>query len=318
VGWLLSPARYLSYWSIKDRAEFHVSRVPLARAVFGLAFALKGPEEARKQRNHRVFVLGHSFGALVLEQAIGQASVGLLTSEWNRGQRQARWPFDLIVFLNSAAPSLYAKQLGEFLEEDHRLTAKPRIISITSTGDWATGIFHPIGNLDKRFAPDLQRRYYPFGVDKGGQHPERHPMVPAWKYYALTPGHNRFLINYQVEADPAASPPVNLRGPDAVFGWNLKRANPPKVFFTQSYDGGGIKAWKLRDLTDQADPANRDALKLYSSNYWIATVPPEIIRNHNDIWTPQCMEMLAGVYRTVEQLGQQPARERHGPGMRPD
>lgn len=315
VGWLLSPAKYLSYWSIKDRAEFHVSRVPLARAVFGLAFTLKSPTE--KSRNHRVFVLGHSFGALVLEQAIGQASVGLLASEWNREQHQARWPFDLIVFLNSAAPSLYAKQLGEFLEEDHRTTAKPRIVSLTSTGDWATGIFHPLGNADKRFAPDLQREYYPFGRAKSGTDPEHYPAVPAWRYYALTPGHNPFLINHQVQKDPSIAPP-KLEDPDQIFGWNLSSHNPPKVFFTRSNGDGAIQGWRLVDLTDQADAGTRAALKLYASNYWIATVPPEIIRNHNDIWTPQCMEMLAGIYRTVEQLGMQPAAVHEGPGLRPD
>jgi hypothetical protein len=50
---IISPARYLSYWSIKDRAEFHVSRVPLARAVFNLAFKLKSPTEEQNGRHHR-------------------------------------------------------------------------------------------------------------------------------------------------------------------------------------------------------------------------------------------------------------------------
>jgi hypothetical protein len=35
---VLSPARYLSYWSIKDRAEFHVSRVPTNAHFFAAEF----------------------------------------------------------------------------------------------------------------------------------------------------------------------------------------------------------------------------------------------------------------------------------------
>jgi UDP-N-acetylglucosamine:LPS N-acetylglucosamine transferase len=75
---IISPIRYLSYWSIKDRAEFHVSRVPLVRAVFNLVFKLKSPTEERNGRHHQVFVIGHSFGALLLEQAIGQAVISAL------------------------------------------------------------------------------------------------------------------------------------------------------------------------------------------------------------------------------------------------
>jgi hypothetical protein len=294
---ILSPARYLSYWSIKDRAEFHVSRVPLARAVFSLAFTLKSPTELGKHRHHRVFVIGHSFGALLLEQAIGQASVGLITSEWNQKQnRDARWPFDLIVFLNSAAPSLYAKQLGEFLEDDHKTSARPRIISITSTGDWATGIVHPLGNWAKRFAPDLQREYHPYG--KTG------PTVAAWKYYDLTPGHNPYLINHVVE--PIAGIPVtDLNGEDQIFSQNLRSDNPTDTFYTQR-PGEKSQAWRIRDLTERHPKTEEAAARRqYASNYWIVTVPPEIIKDHTDIWSNPPMEMLAGIYRISEQLSHQ-------------
>jgi hypothetical protein len=291
---IFSPARYLSYWSIKDRAEFHVSRVPLARAVFGLAFKLKSPTEERNGRHHRVFVIGHSFGALLLEQAIGQASVGLITSEWNEQQTlDARWPFDLIVFLNSAAPSLYAKQLGEFLQLDHKTSARPRIVSITSTGDWATGFFHPLGNWSKRFAPDLQREYHPFG-SKG-------PVVPAWEYYDRTPGHNEYLLNHVVERTNGIAPP-GLNTEDSLFSRNLRRDNPRNTFYTKISDGT-IQPWIIRDLTDSAATSEaQQARKQYASNYWIATVPPEIIKDHNDIWSDSAMEMLAGIYGIVEQL----------------
>lgn len=295
LGLLLTPAKLVSYWSIKDRGEFHVSRVPLSRAVFGLAFSLKTPEDQAKDRNHRVFVLGHSFGAMVLEQAIGQASVGLLTSEWNRGQHEARWPIDLIVFLNSAAPSLYAKQLSEFLQDDYRTTAKPRIISLTSTGDWATGSMHPLGNVLSRFSVDLQRKYYPQARSK---------PVTAGEYYSLTPGHNKVLINHKVERDDAVQLPAEIAtNEDEIFARNLRPVDggdTPDIFFARSAKDHQVYAWRLEDIT-----INKNRKGSHASNYWIGTVPKDIIRDHNDIWTPASMEMLAGIYRITERLGKE-------------
>ena len=295
---LLSPGRYSSYWSIKDRAELYVSRVQVARAVFTLAYKLKSPSERAKGRQHRVFVIGHSFGALLLEQAIGQASIGLIASGWSLEQaRDARWPFDLIVFLNSAAPSLYAKHLGEFLEVDHKVSARPKIVSITSEGDWATGILHPLGNWAKHFAPDLQRLYHPYGHNG--------PVVPAWQYYDVTPGHNQYLINHKIEPSEAAVP-SGLDNEDEVFSRNLEGKNPMDTFYTRLPDRT-VKAWRIRDLSDNGGTALEvNARKAYASNYWVATVPVEIIKDHNDIWSEPAMEMLAGVYRISEQLSKLP------------
>ena len=307
---LISRARYLSYWSIKDRAEFHLSRVPLARAVFSLAFKLKSPTEERNSRHHRVFIIGHSFGALMLEQAIGQSSVSLINSEWNQEKTlNARWPFDLIFFLNSAAPSLYAKQLGEFLQLDHKTSARPRIVSITSTGDWATGVLHPLGNWAKRFAPDLQRRYHPFR--------NAGPAVPAWQYYDLTPGHNQYLINRLVERT-TGTVPTGLSTEDTLFSRNLRADNPRNTFYTNLPDGT-VQSWIIREPSDlQANIEAQEARKQYASNYWIATVPPEIIKDHLDIWSDPAMEMLAGIYRIAEQLSTLPPPERQVHAMQAD
>lgn len=257
-----------------------------------------------------MFVIGHSFGALLLEQAIGQASVSLINSEWNQEKTgDARWPFDLIVFLNSAAPSLYAKQLGEFLQLDHKTSARPRIVSITSTGDWATDILHPLGNWAKRFAPDLQRRYHPFGNDG--------PAVPAWQYYDLTPGHNAYLINRVVERT-TGTVPTGLSTEDTLFSRNLRADNPRNIFYTKFPDGT-VQPWIVREPSDPPAKLEADeARKQYASNYWIATVPPEIIKDHLDIWSDPAMEMLAGIYRIVEQLSLLPPPERRTHAMQAD
>ena len=311
-GWLLTVPKYTSYWSIKDRAELQVCRVPLARSVFGLAFAVKAPADGSR---NRVFVLGHSFGALALEQTLGEASVGLLSSEWNWNHRESRWPIDLMVFLNSAAPSLYAKQLNDFLWTDHRLTARPRIISLTSTGDWATGALHPIGNFGNRFATDLQHKYYV--PDKSGIR-----MVTAGDYYALTPGHNSYLINHVVQKDERVPLPPDLAesgvsepiSDDRIFSDNMKPVPggvSPDVFFARSSLDHQIHAWELKDQSNDA----KNPEGVHTTNYWIGTVPKDIIKDHNDIWSPASMEMLAGIYRIAERLSTLPPPRRQGPVM---
>jgi hypothetical protein len=185
------------------------------------------------------------------------------------------------------------------LEQDHKVSARPKIISITSQGDWATGILHPLGNWAKRFASDLQRQYHPYGC-KG-------PVVPAWKYYDATPGHNKYLINYAIEPDGGTAPP-GLDSEDKIFSQNLEGNNPSDTFYTQLPDKK-VQAWRIRDLSDEgASVEEVNARRSYASNYWITTVPVEIIKDHSDIWSLPAMEMLAGVYRISEQLSKLPPK----------
>lgn len=286
AGTLLEPLSLGSYFSIKDRAELHISRVELARAIFGLAYTLKNPEQPEDGRDNHVFVIGHSFGALALEQTLGQASVALLSSQWG-GYTQDRWPFDLIVFLNSAAPSLYAKQLQDFLITDHHATLRPRIVSITSTGDWATGTMHHVGNLPNRyFAPDLQRPYYPRG----------YPGKPytAGYYYDYTPGHNPMLINGCIEEDDTLPTPDPMTW---LFGYNLHHAGSGAFFAHDSYTN------KIHGFRLYPGPLSMP------SNYWIITVPKNIIKWHLDVWTDTSMEMLAGIYSMIQHIPATPVAE---------
>src|SRR3954471_17503309 len=155
----------LSYWRRKRAAEHLVSGLPMARAIFAYASTVK---DYGKKPENRVCVMGHSFGALMLEKSLGQAMTGALTMEWwETSPANPGLPFDLVLFVNSAAPSIYAKEMRDFLEAHRRALGidhdpaqdVPVIISVPSTADWATGIVHPIGNAFAPFLPSLQRRY---------------------------------------------------------------------------------------------------------------------------------------------------------------
>jgi len=299
-GTIMALPKVLTYFSIKDRAEYQVSRVPLARTVYQLAYTVKSSEAKHKSQ---VFLLGHSFGALVLEQAVAQASVGLLASEWAEPSGVDRWPFDLVVLMNSAAPSLYAKQQKELLENDLGAGSRPRIISITSTADHDTGTLHEIGNLGNRyFATDLQRKYYPYvteGLNAQGREVSKtdwaHSMT-AGAYYDYTPGHNPVLLSHWIVSKPCPKMP-ELSGDPEVFARNLSVNNDPNIFYT--YCDGGPKAWALEPIPDEKRREMNHGLDPgpYPSNYWFVSEPGMIIHNHGDIWSEQCMEMLAGIYR---------------------
>jgi len=309
-GFLRIPegiAALFSYWSIKDRAEHHVSTIPIGNTIFSLAYQLKNPRQPGGDQRNRVFVLGHSFGGLVLERTLGLASVGLLNADWAYPKSEARWPFDLIVFLNSAAPSIYAKQLSEFLENDRRVTASPRIVSITSVADKATKWLHYIGNIGTALpgvAPDLQREYYPDARKDAHGKTIRGKPVTAWQYYAHTPGHNEHLIDRDICSDCSA--PIPLAGSDVdVFRYNLSPANRAKEFFTRGQDGK-VAGWSIVNRPE-------DQHRHYSSSYWIITAPKAIIPNHNDIWSETSKQMLAGIYHTAEVLRKKEAPPQKAP-----
>jgi hypothetical protein len=305
----------LSYWDRKGAAESRAPGLPMARAIFTYAGAAKA---YGGRPNNRVCVMGHSFGALMLERSLGQAMTGGITMEWWDKDSQsatslpapkAKLPFDFVLFVNSAAPAIYAKEMRDFLEADRTAleTAKdpdadvPVIVSLTSTADWATGLLHPLGNWLAPFLPSLQRRYTTgiFGEKQPDNSFPLHRGIPQWEFYKTTPGHNRFLVNHWIVKADAPLPADSSS--DAVFRINLSpTVTDPDLFYT-SKARYPAAAWRLA-IQDPGTPVTLDGLPLamQRSNYWIVTCGKELIQDHNDIWSQTAMEMYAGLYRAVQ------------------
>jgi hypothetical protein len=228
----LEPFRLGGFFFRKSVAESSASIVPIARTIFTIADTVK-----TRQTDSKVYLIGHSFGALMLEKALGQACVARLserytTPEFTQANAHATipspnpLPFDCVLFLNSAAPSLYAKELSDlfwtynmrWLGEDyvtHRLgqgkwpPTVPVIVSVTSEGDWATGWASPIGTrLSTLFiAPweysTLSHDYTHAVLWDKNQNEEpnytvSHDPVPQRYFYEHTPGHNPLLVDHWV------------------------------------------------------------------------------------------------------------------------
>src|ERR1043165_8433366 len=235
----------LTYWSRKRAAEHRVSALPIARAVFTYASAAKA---YGTRLDNRVVVMGHSFGALLLERGLGQGMTGAITMEWwdkehkDETLNKPGLPFDLILFVNSAAPAIYAKEMRDFLMADHASKARehrvdedvPVIISITSTGDKATGMLHPLGNGFAPILPSLKRKYTTgiLGLPANGVYPQ-HPPIRQSDFYTKTTRHHPYLINHWIvpEKNSVEQPPTDA------FKANLDRSvKDDELFWTSHPD----------------------------------------------------------------------------------
>jgi hypothetical protein len=321
-NWLFFLPEQASYWNRKGVAEDKASRVCVARTIFTCAQTAK-----RYGKENRVFLMGHSFGALMLEQALLPATLAQLTGEWplDDEERMSQatedpLPLDLILLVNSAAPSIYAKQYYEYMAAHREALARnrvpgvdaPIVISVTSTADWATGVAHPLANFFAPLYPTLWRWYN--GNDfilAPGSPPTR---IPQWYYYRRTPGHNPLLVNNWVVTNSSAAAAV-APGLTA-FQQNLDFRRTDEAegrFFHTTRPDGGRNFWKF--TTEPADPkwSTYHGCKPYflrphaqPSGYWIMQCPKEIISGHDDIWNQQAMDMYAALFREEEYLRRRP------------
>lgn len=311
----------ISYWGRKQAAEHQVSGVPMARTIFSCANVARDVR-ANPVLENKVVVIGHSFGALMLERCLGLASVGLLSTElvWQpknklKTEEQApkaavrtAMPFDAILFVNSAAPSLHARLLNGFLQmyrsglerQGVKHPETPVIVSVTSTGDKATGQMHPLGNSLANRSRSLQRIYRTLGNRPA---PAPVPEVEQSYYYERTPGHNPLLVNHWIV--PVAATAEELDA-EAVLNRNLDYNTTDDLAFltTKGVGSGPAQGWHITDQVPAWDEAWQKVKgqkpKLDESAYWIMRCPPELIKDHGDVWSDAAMQMYAAIYRLVE------------------
>jgi hypothetical protein len=310
LGWRGKQAydpllKLLSFKNRKDAAVRIGSSNTITEAIFRVVY------EARHQRPAaRTILIGHSFGALVVERAVEQAMTGgLLTG-------RPVVPADFILLVNSAAESIYAKEMRDMMEatlsfdnyrkcyqapeeSDCFLKDEPRIISVTSETDQATGVAFPIGatlfGLGK-----LYRDYSP--QQTGGE------RLNQRLFFTHTPGHNDFLLDHAIVPLDTAPPETrrlrafeeNLDHPQARPASGADAQVTP-IFATGE---GPPNEWKWWRLNYTGNPSKR-------SLFWIVKVPKQILNGHGDIFNPAARDMMAALFRLSNVLdrGDAPAAE---------
>jgi len=344
ISWLANCVEYFSYFNRKSVPEHKFAGTSLSRTIYSCARVAK-----RYCDDSLVFLIGHSFGGLMLERTFQNATIGELTDAWPWEDPKAAettkanpLPFDTVLLVNSAAPSIYAKQFQSYLAA-HRGAMRrsnvtgadsPIFISLTSTGDWATGLTHYWANTFCYWVPTLWRDYRgdDFILEKtpGAEDVK----IPEGYYYRRTPGHNPLLVNRFIELSKTQpvepSKQAERQAQSSVSKNLLQPAGDPFEFSTTARDGSAVYTWRVNF------PPVTEAFKTFStfegrrpvawtqesgdypyreSAYWIASCTPEIIFDHTDIWSQQAMDTYAALYRIALYLRDQ--KPRGGAGSPP-
>ena len=282
VNPLLDAATWLSkqssFYSRKNAATRISSSTPITEAIFTLI------RTARRDTPgiSRTIVIGHSFGALVLEKALAQALVGTLLYEepFVPGAEKTRTdrvfkPADLILLVNSAAESIYSKELIDMYRDTTPPLGAPHVIMISSDADKATDVAFPIGTKLSNIPKLLTGAFR--------EYREENRDTSQYNYFTRTPGHNDSLVSHRLLDLPREETPELPVDP---FDMNLK--NPAGAFENVTLYTGTRSKWKQWRIQRQGE--NR-------TNYWVLRVPKQIIRGHGPIFEQESCDLMAALFR---------------------
>ncbi len=265
-----------SFYSRKNAATRISSSTPVTETIFTLI------RTARRDTPgiSRCVVIGHSFGALVLEKALAQALVGTLLYEepFVPGVPKARTdrvfkPADLILLVNSAAESIYSKELIDMYRDTTPLRGAPHVVMISSDADQATGLAFPIGTKLSNTPKLLGGAFRKYGT--GGEESQ-------FRYFTTTPGHNDALQSHRLVPDGEGTTDL---GADP-FDVNLR--NQAGSYENVTLYTGTPTNWK-RWRIERHGPNE--------TNYWVLHVPKAIIPGHGPIFEGESRDLMAALFR---------------------
>ena len=301
----------LTFWNRKQAAERIAGNGDCLDAIEQLSQA------ARLHQNSYVFLIGHSFGGLILERTVEH------TLRTLQGQK-VRPPWDLALMLNPASDSVLTRQLvsdldnlydysptpvpgnplhwgGHFVPKiggDLIAESQPTVVELQSENDTATGTVFPIGSK--------------LGVIFNGHWswnqvavPRTRKIVSEREFYLSTPGNDRDLVNYEIVPSQET-----FSGNSDAFDYNLNHNPVGGVFFTsapkdsetaanagkhsrQAVTAPNTKpqAWQIQFVPDH------DKYIGVHVPFWIVRVPSDIIDNHGGIWSDNNMALMAAIFR---------------------
>jgi hypothetical protein len=287
----------LSFYGRKDTAT-RAAGLPITEAIFQSVATTRKATQASGHQSTTILI-GHSFGALLLEKALAQALAAKMISEQGSGGSFTP-PADFVVLLNSAAESVYAKEMMDMLRRRSPSSASgpseisarhPLIVSVTSKADWATKMIFPIGTqLSNVFG--VFRKY-----EWDTLYGESSHNVSQREYFTNTPGHNRHLISF--EALPVSGAPADPvyeekdQCENVMLDAFVRNLEDPgtgpngRVRFTTGASSGKEVQWELTPTIPE------DLM----TPYWIVEVPHEIMRNHSDIFNENAIALMARLFR---------------------
>ncbi|MDH3671036.1 MAG: hypothetical protein OES46_07695 [Gammaproteobacteria bacterium] len=231
----------------------------------------------------KILLIGHSFGGLLMEQAMSQY---LVSSTVGAEAGRLNFPIDLVMLINPASSSLRAKQLIEVFARDRskvyqedkqgKRYERPLMISVTSTTDVATRVLYPMGtSLGLIFT-----RFRTYGSEFCS------PTAKQRQFYLYTGGHNKILHSHVVTAK--SLPKRDGAGNELAlqFGYD-----PAAQEETISFNGR-----KHRFTMKKKRGALND------TPYWITNVPRSLIPDHSDIFGVNTIRLMSALVQSTGAL----------------
>jgi hypothetical protein len=313
-----------SYFDRKGVPEHLSSGTSLSRTIITCAHVAK-----RFRPRCHVFLIGHSFGGLMLERTFQNASIGELIMAWPFGEpgssehiKANPLPFDTVLLVNSAAPSIYAKQFQSFLAAHGHAMFRYKVVganspvffSLTSSGDWATGKTHRLANTFCFLLPTLRRKYKGDDFILANADRSKDVLIQQSYYYRHTPGHNPLLVNRFIEPSKTPTSDAQVASTNQLRA-NLLNSGRSLAFGTTPRKGETARQWRI-NFPPETKPFNefsryKTGNQTYrpvvweknsgvypyrDTAYWIIRCTKEIIKDHNDIWSQQAIDTYAALY----------------------
>ena len=304
IKYILRDApKVLSFWS-RAAAANRFAGGPLVETINSIAYQTRMQGAGQAGDCSRVMLIGHSFGAYVIEKTILQDYGALLT--FPNKSEPFRPPIDFVVLLNSAAPSIYSKQLIDLLKWRHvgnpKNPALPLIVSVSSETDSATEVAFPAGTI----AASL--------FDIGSYQNDESPGFNGANekiFFTHTPGHSGYLASY--DAVPVEEPSGKIATENKTNEWLFSRnintdpsayadmhLDPHSRDFLAWGDNGYGKTTASSDVqrwTLQPTQSVKGGEPYNQTPYWIVRVPAQIIDGHTDIWCPNSVNLVSALFR---------------------
>ncbi len=265
VGWPGQNGGFAENLSFSDRES--VAYQVGSGAVRGiLTEIIRRTKGANYDSDTTLILMGHSFGGLVMEEAITPLIKARIDSA--DPNVKVASPVDLLLLINEAAPAQLARPFLYYLKnqnvsyKDDKGQDYPLIVSMTSVGDAATKFAFPGGQFISPHKPKLNKIVPKdmFGIDS------------EKTYYLLTTA-NTVALQNRVFVE---------RGP------KNPATTPPGAFVTLALDPNNKNIYDFVPLKTQNPklPVNND------TPYWVAQLPQVFVPDHGSVFGYQFMRLL--------------------------
>jgi pimeloyl-ACP methyl ester carboxylesterase len=279
IGWrgAVISAPILKEFTFFDRRR-KSQNLPNAHMVEALLKIMQQTKGVNFDDSAISLLIGHSFGGAVLETALTETLLGMVVKAGATGPM--RWPATAIVFINEAQQASRSYQLIEALHENlpsrdgrdsclpsqaravseqeaNQIPEPPAIISISSTGDYATRALYPATQAILR--PFNSLRHYQKDQPNFLGFDSQTPM-----FFNTTAHMRSFQSHLMGPADD----------PDVAAAEMLC-----KPFVRTTVDGIPYS------IVERPEARNR-------TPYWVMHTPASIVPDHSTIFTPAFTSLL--------------------------